>query len=237
MKNLKVAKILAEIADMLEMEGVKYKPRAYRKASRTVESLSKDIEEVKKENELTELPGIGKSIAQKIEEIIETGSLKYYEDLKKKFPIDFESLLAVEGIGPKTIKLFYEKLAIKDLDDLENAAKKHKIRKLKGMGEKTEQKILENIEFARKRTGRNLLGYALPAAESLKKELAESEVIDRIEVAGSIRRRKETIGDIDILVTTKKPEEALNFFTKLESVGKVLAKGEAKSTFSIRMQT
>lgn len=234
MKNPKVARILNEIADLLEMKGVKYKPIAYKKAARTVQFLSRDIEEVKEEGKLTELPGIGKNIAKKIEEIIDTGSLKYYEDLKREFPIDFESLLAVEGLGPKSIKLLHEELGIKNLDDLERMAKKHRIRKLKGMGDKTEQRILESIEFARKKTGRNLLGHILPIAENLKNELENLEAVDNVEIAGSIRRRKETIGDIDILVTTKKPKEVMDFFTSLDDVDEVIAKGRSKSTVRLK---
>ena len=234
MKNLIVSRILIEIADLLEMQGVEYKPRAYRKAARTVRSLPRDIEEVKEDGQLTELPGIGKNIAKKIEEIIETGSSKYHEDLKKEFPIDFEALRSVEGLGPKTIKLLYTRLGVKDLDDLERAAKTHEIRDLAGMGEKTEQNILRNLEFARQQTGRSLLGFVLPIAEKLKNELLKHAAVNRVEIAGSIRRRKETVGDIDILVTTQKPKDVMEHFTGLDSVRHVIAKGEAKSTVRLR---
>ncbi|MGB9978955.1 DNA polymerase/3'-5' exonuclease PolX [Methanobacterium sp.] len=229
MKNMKVATILYEVADLLEMKEERFKPRAYRKAAGTIESLSKPVEELSKE-ELTKLPGIGKSIAEKIEEIIETGSLKYYENLKNEFAIDFESLHFVEGLGPKKIKRFYDELGVVDLDDLEQAAKHHEIRRLEGMGEKTEQNILENIEFARKKTGRKLLGYILPIAEQLKEELKNFKPVIKVEIAGSIRRRKETIGDIDILVVTKENEKVMDFFTGLEHVDKVILKGQSKST-------
>jgi len=234
MKNLIVSRILIEIADLLEMQGVEYKPRAYRKAARTVRSLPRDIEEVKEDGQLTELPGIGKNIAKKIEEIIETGSSKYHEDLKKEFPIDFEALRSVEGLGPRTIKLLYTRLGVKDLDDLERAAKTHEIRDLAGMGEKTEQNILRNLEFARQQTGRSLLGFILPIAEKLKNELLKHAAVNRVEIAGSIRRRKETVGDIDILVTTQKPKDVMEHFTGLDSVRHVIAKGEAKSTVRLR---
>ncbi len=234
MKNLIVARILNEIADLLEMQDVEYKPRAYRKAARTVRSLPRDIEEVKEDGQLTELPGIGKNIAKKIEEIIETGSSKYHEDLKKEFPIDFEALRSVEGLGPKTIKFLYTRLGVKDLDDLEKAARTHEIRDLAGMGEKTEQNILRNLEFARQQTGRNLLGFILPIAEKLKNELRKHATVNRVEIAGSIRRRKETVGDIDILVTTQKPKDVMDHFTGLDSVSHVVAKGEAKSTVRLK---
>ena len=229
MKNMKVATILYEVADLLEMKEEKFKPRAYRKAAGTVESLSKPIEELNQE-ELTKLPGVGKSIAEKIEEIIETDSLEYYENLKKEFAIDFESLHFVEGLGPKKIKRFYDELGVVDLDDLERAAKQHKIREMEGMGEKTEQNILENIEFARKKTGRKLLGYILPIAEQLKEKLKSFKPVLKVEIAGSIRRMKETIGDIDILVVTKENEKVMDFFTGLENVDKVILKGPSKST-------
>ena len=232
MKNMKVATILYEVADLLEMKEEQFKPRAYRKAAGTVESLSKPIEELDQE-ELTKLPGIGKSIAEKIEEIIETGSLEYYENLKKEFAIDFESLHFVEGLGPKKIKRFYDELGVVDLDDLERAAKQHKIREMEGMGEKTEQNILENIEFARKKTGRKLLGYILPIAEQLKEKLKSFKPVLKVEIAGSIRRRKETIGDIDILVVTKENEKVMDFFTGLENVDKVILKGSSKSTIRL----
>jgi DNA polymerase (family 10) len=229
MKNMEVATILYEVADLLEVKEEKFKPRAYRKAAGTVESLSKPIEELNQE-ELIKLPGVGKSIAEKIEEIIETGSLEYYENLKKEFAIDFESLHFVEGLGPKKIKRLYDELGVLDLDDLERAAKQHKIRELEGMGEKTEQNILENIEFARKKTGRKLLGYILPIAEQLKEKLKSFKPVLKVEIAGSIRRRKETIGDIDILVVTKENEKVMDFFTGLENVDKVILKGPSKST-------
>ncbi|MFW6110586.1 MAG: DNA polymerase/3'-5' exonuclease PolX [Thermoproteota archaeon] len=235
MKNLEVAKILNEIADLLEMKGVEFKPRAYRKAARTVRSLSRDIEDVKDEGQLTELPGIGESIAEKIIEIVDTGSLEYYQDLEKEFPIDYESLLAVEGLGPKTIKLLYRELDIKTLDDLEEAASEHRIRELGGMGEKTEKKILENIKYVREKTGRSLLGFALPVAKDFKSKLETLEVVDKIVIAGSIRRRKETIGDIDLLVTTKKPSEVMESFTHLDRVDQIVAEGEAKSTVRLKM--
>jgi DNA polymerase (family 10) len=233
MKNLKVAEILEEIADILEMKGVEYKPRAYRKAAQTVRSLSKDIEDVPKD-ELEDLPGIGESIAEKITEIIKTGSLEYLEELEKEYPLDFESFLSVEGIGPETVKLLFKELEVKNLDDLEKAAKQGKIRKIKGLGKKTEQKILDNIAFAREEKGRSLLGYALPIAEELKNKIREFSGIKKVEIAGSLRRKKETIGDIDILVTTSKPKEFMDFFTSLNSVEKVIAKGESKSTVRLR---
>ena len=232
MKNVEIAQILNEIADLLEIKGVQFKPIAYRRAAETVNSLSKPIENLSM-NELIELPGIGKSIAKKILQIDKTGLLTYFEDLKKDCPIDYESLLAVEGIGPKTVKLLYQSLNVKDLDDLEHMAREHEIRKLPGMKEKSEEKILENIKYAKK-TIRNLLGYILPIALELKNNLMVLDEVLEVEIAGSIRRRKETIGDIDILVITDNPLEVMDSFTSLGNVDRIILKGSSKSTVRLK---
>lgn len=232
MKNLEVAQILNEIADLLEIKGVQFKPIAYRRAAETVNSLSKPVENLS-ENELIELPGIGRSIAKKILTIDETGSLPYFEDLKEACPIDYESLLAVEGVGPKTVKLLYQSLGVKDLDDLESMAREHRIRKLPGMKEKSEEKILENIKYAKKNI-RNLLGYMLPIAWELKNNLELLDEVLEVEIAGSIRRRKETIGDIDILVITDDPVEVMDAFTHLGNVDRIILQGSSKSTVRLK---
>ncbi|MDH5795062.1 MAG: helix-hairpin-helix domain-containing protein, partial [Candidatus Bathyarchaeota archaeon] len=228
MKNVQVAKILREIADILEMRGVRFKPRAYRRAARSVESLSKPIEDAYAEGALQELSGVGESISEKIAEILETGSSKYYEKLKKEMPVDVEALTSVEGIGPKTVKILYQELKIRTLQDLERAARKHKIREIKGLGPKTEENILEHIGIAKRGKERMLLGYALPIAEEIKERLREEAPVRRIEIAGSLRRMAETIGDIDILITSNLPREAADFFTSMDGVREVLEKGTTK---------
>lgn len=234
MKNQLVASILNQVADLMEIDEVDFRTKAYRRAAHTVYNLSEDIEDIKNEGRLLELPGVGEKIAGKIEEIIETGSLEYLENLKKKFPVDYDALMAVEGLGPKGIKQLYRELGVKNLDDLEKNAKRHRIRRLKGMGDVTEKKILLNLEFARKSTGRNLLGHILPLAQQIKAELNGLDYVLRVEVAGSIRRRKETVGDIDILVTTSKPLEVMAYFTKMELVGDVVVSGPTKSTVRLK---
>jgi DNA polymerase (family 10) len=232
MKNMLVANILNEVADMLEMQGVEFKPRAYRRAARTIESLAEPIEQIYAHYKLEELPGVGEAIAKKIAEIIETGSLKYRDELKAKIPIDLEGILAVEGIGPKTAGLLFKKLGIRNLDDLERAAKQHKIREIKHLGPKTEENILSSIELAKRRRGRILLGDALPVAEEICGRLnAEAS---RIQAAGSLRRMKETVGDIDILATTNEPTQLVEAFTRISGVRKVLDKGEAKSSIILQ---
>ena len=140
MMNQLVASILNQVADLMEMNEVDFRTKAYRRAAHTVETLSEDIEDIKNEGRLQELPGIGAKIAKKIDEIVDTGSLEYLENLKKEFPVDYDALMAVEGLGPKGIKQLYRELGVKNLDDLEKNAKRHRIRRLKGMGEITEKK-------------------------------------------------------------------------------------------------
>jgi DNA polymerase (family 10) len=232
MDNKEIARVLDEIADLLEIKGVPYKPIAYRRAAETVNSLSEPVEDLTPK-EINKLPGIGESITKKIVELNETGHLPYFEELRKGCPIDFESLLAVEGVGPKTVKLLYQSLNIKDLDDLEEMAKHHQLRRIKGLSEKKEKNILENIKYARKTT-RHLLGYMLPLANELKTKLEGSEHVTRVEVAGSIRRRQETIGDIDILVVTDNPCQVMEYFAALDMVDRVIAKGISKSTVRLK---
>ncbi len=233
MKNREVARVLYGIADLLEVEDVKFKPNAYRKAAQNIESMPDDIEKIYKDGNLEKIPGVGKNIAEKIKELLETGSLAYYEKLKKEVPVDVEALSAVEGMGPKKIKTLYNELGIKTLDDLERAAKEGKIRDIKGMGEKTEENILKNIEFAKGRGRRGLLGLVLPEANAIK-EMLEGKV-DKISIAGSIRRMKETVGDMDILAVSPQPAGVMDFFTGMEGVAAVIVKGNTKS--SVRLES
>jgi DNA polymerase (family 10) len=238
MKNAEIARILEEIAAMLEAEGVEWKPNAYRKAALTIATLSEDIEEVYKQGRLMELPGIGESIAQKIEEYLKTGKIKYYEELKQKYPIDFPSFSKVEGLGPKTIVKLYKFLKIKNLEDLKKALQEHKLRDLPGFGEKSEEKIKKSIELYEQIPQRQLLGFVLPEAEMLKKKLEKSGLVERVEIVGSIRRMKETIGDIDILTIIKPnvdPMKVMDFFVSLPEVKEVTAKGPAKTSVVLKI--
>lgn len=228
MKNRVVADILYEIADLLEMQEVEFKPRAFRRAAQNIESLGEALEELYQEDRLGDIPGVGASIADIIAEYLETGAVERLEKLRKQRPMDIKSLSAVEGLGPKRITKLYQELGITNLDELETAAKKGHIREIKGFGEKTEQNILENIAFARKSQQRFLLGYVLPEAEELLALLKDHT--DQVEIAGSLRRKNETIGDIDILAVAGQPAAVMDFFTELDRVEKVLAKGETKSS-------
>ena len=233
MKNRLVAKILYEVADLLELEGVEFKPRAYRRAAQAVESCPIPIEDLVAQGRLRELPGVGESIAQKIEEIVQTGKLALHEELKAKLPVDLYALTQVEGVGPKTAKLLYEALGVRTLEDLERVAREGKIREIKGLGPKTEEKILRGLQEARGAEKRELLGYALPLARNLRQKLLSTGLFQRIELAGSLRRGKETVGDLDILGISTRPEEAAQAFCTLPEVEEILAQGPKKSSVKL----
>ncbi len=237
MKNQEIANIFYEIADFLEMEEVQFKPQAYRKAALVLEDLEDDVAKIYQEGglkALKDIPGVGESTAEKIEEYIKTGKIKYYEKLKKKTPIKMEELTAVEGMGPKKAKKLYEELEIRDLADLEKAAKAHKIASLKGFGETTEKNILEGIAFLKRSKGRFLLGDILPRVKAVHQKLQELKEVARVDTAGSVRRMKETIGDADFLVISKKPKKVMDFFVSQPEVVKVWGKGDTKSSIRVR---
>ncbi len=237
MKNQELAKIFYEIADYLEMESVPFKPYAYQKAAIALEALEKDVSEIYKNEGLAglkKIPGVGESIAEKIEEYLKTGKIKYYEDFKKKIPINLEEIIAVEGMGPKKAKILYDKLKIKNLKDLEKAARARKIAPLTGFGEKTENNILEGIEFLKRSKGRFLLGDILPKVNEVYEKLKSLKEVEKIDVAGSVRRMKETIGDVDFLVISKNPKKVMDFFVNLPGIIKVWGKGLTKSSVRLR---
>lgn len=231
MRNKEIARIFNEIADMYEMQDIDFKPRAYRKAAQNIESLGKDIEEIYEDNELKNIPGIGESTAEEIKEYLDTGKVQRLEKLKTDMPVDLRSLSAVETIGPKKIKVLYQQLGVSNLDDLEQAAKEGKIQKLDGFGKKTEENILANISFAREKGQRFLLGYVLPEARGIIKELTDQ--VDQIELAGSLRRMKETVGDVDILVVSSESKKVMDYFTEMDRVEQVIAHGKTKSTIRL----
>ena len=233
MKNLEIARILNNIADILELQEVQWKPQAYRKAAQSVESLTEDIKVIYERGELEDIPGVGEHIAKKIAEIIKTSKLKYYDKLKKQTKIDIEAFNKIPFLGPKKIKVLYKKLKIKNLKDLEQAIKKKKLRKLPGFAEKTEKTLLEGIKFVRTRPKRFLYSLATPVVEEIKEHLSKNKFVKKVEVSGSFRRRKETIGDLDFLVVSKQPSKVMDSFVKLPDVKRVLAKGRTKSSLRL----
>ena len=234
MKNREVAKLLYDIADLLEIRGeMIFKIRAYRRAAQAVEAMPTDVGEAWKQGKLDSIPGVGRGIAEKIDEYLKKGRLKYLDELKKGLPPGFADMLAIEGVGPKKVKLFYEKLGIKNLEQLEKAAKSGKLRKIPSLKEKTEQNIIRSIEASKKRGGRMLLGHALTLSDEIIKEMKKCKDIRRIDAAGSLRRMKETIGDIDILVSSEKPDSVIKFFTKMSMVARVIATGPTKASVNL----
>ncbi|MEK6940037.1 MAG: DNA polymerase/3'-5' exonuclease PolX, partial [Nanoarchaeota archaeon] len=189
-----------------------------------------DIEDIYERNELEEIPGVGKHIAEKIAEIIETGKLKYYEKLKREVKVDVEGLNEIPSLGPKKIKVLYKKLGVKDVTDLEKVLKQHKVRELEGFGEKTEETLLHGIELLKKRPSRFLYIHAMPIVEMVTKTLKGYDFVKSVEIAGSYRRGRETVGDLDFLAVSSQPEKVMNVFTSMDEVKEVLAKGETKSS-------
>jgi DNA polymerase (family 10) len=228
--NLEVAAILFEVADLLEIKGVRFKPYAYRRVAQAIETIPEDIANVAREGRLDEIPGVGKSIAEKIQEIIETGDLAYLESLREELPEGVPDLTRIEGIGPKRALILSRDLGIRSIDDLEAAAKAGRVRDLPGFGEKTEQNILAGIQMSRLAGKRHLLGHILPIAQDIERRLSALKVVGQVSLAGSLRRRKETVGDLDILATSTRPEEVMEVFATLPGVLRVLLRGPTKTS-------
>ena len=237
MKNSEVARILRNISILLDMDNVQFKPRAYEKAALTVEALEEDVEKIYAEGgikALKQIPGVGESIAEKVEELLKTGKLEYYEQLHKNAPVDLENLTRIEGMGPKTIKTLYQKLKITNIDELEKAALSHQISQLPGFKKKTEENILKGIEFAKKSGGRFILGFALPLIREIEGRLKACPEVKKAVAAGSVRRMRETIGDVDFLVQSDDPATVADFFVSMPEVIQVIEKGKTKSSVKLK---
>ncbi|MDP3947114.1 MAG: DNA polymerase/3'-5' exonuclease PolX [bacterium] len=232
MTNKEIARILYEMAALYEMEGVQFKPRAYERAAEGVESCGESVADLFARGgvkALTDIPGVGAGIADHIAALIVGKKFKEYDDLKKKAPVNVLELTAVEGVGPRMVKVLWDKLKIKDLAGLEKAARAGKIRRMPHFGEKSEQKILRGIEFLKKSGGRQILGFILPEIRDLEKLIRAFPEIKDVEIAGSIRRRKETVGDIDIFATSASPRKVMERFVALPFVAHVYSKGPTKT--------
>jgi DNA polymerase (family 10) len=233
MKKEEISQIFYHIADVLESQGVAWKPIAYRKAARSLENLKEDVDALYKREGIKgieEIQGVGEALAKKIIQYIETGKIDSWERLKKTLPKGFYKLLDVPGLGIKKAKLFYEKLKIKSIEQLEKAAKAHKLIGLPGFKEKSEKNILEGIQLLKKQKGRIPYLKAKKIADKIVSELKKLAEVDEVIAAGSLRRKMPTIGDLDIVVRTKHPEKVIQSFTKMKFVEKVVGKGNEKAT-------
>ncbi len=231
MKQHELAALFSQMADLLEFRGDNpFRIRAYRKAAQNLESVTEDLQRLSDEDRLTEIPGIGQDLAGKIREYLTQGRIRDVEQLKRTVPSGVLALLEIPGIGPKTTKLLYERLRIASVSQLEAAARAHQLCQLPGFQEKKEQNILKGIEIVRKGRERMHLGLAWPLANRLLGMLREVPGVKRAEIAGSLRRMKETIGDLDLLVATQKPGQVMKRFTTAPFCARVLAAGNTKSS-------
>lgn len=230
-------KILFEFSAWHEMRGVPFKPRAYQLASESVAALGDEVKAAWRKGgikALKELPGIGQSIAEKIDEYFRTGRIKEYAAMKKKFPVDIWELSRIEGLGPKHIDDLYAHLRVRTMADLKRALAKHKVRTIPRWGEKSEEKLARGLGLMERASGRHLLGDILPLADEIAAALSRVKGVERCVYAGSLRRRQETIGDIDLIATTSDPARVMNAFTTLPFVESVHEKGRTRS--SVRMR-
>lgn len=236
MDKKEIARILEEIAVFLELKGENpFKVRAYANAARTILSSNIDLGSTPNKEELARLKGIGQAIAEKIEELVSSGRMDYYEQLKAAIPAGLLEMLKVPGVGPKKVKVLYEKLGTSSLGELEYACNENRLLKLEGFGLKSQEKILSGIQYLKKHRGRFLYNFAFEAASHIFESIKNHPDIIRVSVGGSLRRHLETVKDIDILVSTKNSKPVMDYFTSMDDVEDVIAKGETKS--SIRLHS
>jgi DNA polymerase (family 10) len=231
MKNKEVARILGKIADLYEIKGGEsFRVRAYRSAIAQIENMGEDIEDVAARGELEDIPGVGKATAEKVRDIIATGTTARFEELKSQIPESLTDLLQIPDIGPSKVRILWQKLGITSMADLAQAAKDHRIRDETSFGEKGEAQILRNMEMLRKHGHRLSLGEVLPMAEDVIARLKETGLVKQISEGGSLRRRKDTIGDIDLVAETSDPKALSEAFTRLPHVQQVIESGETMTS-------
>lgn len=229
--------MLFEMGMLYEMQGVEFKPRAYERAAHGVESFADNVQDCYAEHGLKAMdaiPGVGSGIAEHLEQLFTTGHFKEYEKLKKAMPVDIAGLTSIQGIGPKTVMTLWKRLHIRNMDDLEKAARSGKIKTIPHFGVRTEEKILKSVAFTRKGAQRFILGFVAADIERLQRMIARMPEVVRIEVAGSFRRWKETIGDIDILIASAKPERVMSKILALPLVAHVYGTGTTKTSMRLK---
>jgi len=232
--NREIADLFETVADMLQIKGeVIHRVLAYRNAGAAIRDLPRDLRAIAAEGTLTEIPNIGDTLAAKITEMLETGQLQFYEKLAKEVPPSLVQVLRINGVGPKKAKLFWQELGITDVTALQAAARAGKLRDLSGMGAKSEQKIIEGIESLNRYTGRTALGVALPAAQAILNHLMKLPEAVEGAIAGSIRRGRPTIGDVDLLIASDNAGPIMDAFVGMEMVARVLGHGPTKSSVEL----
>jgi len=230
MRNKEVAAVLYMIADLLDIKGEKFKPNAYRRAARVMEMMEEDIEVLAAGQKLKDISGIGEAIAEKTAEYLKTGKVAVLEELRKEIPQGVVEMLEIPGVGPKTAGLVWKELGITDVEGLKKAAAEHRLLKLKGFGEKKEAKILRGIEFLAEAKKRTPIGIALPLAEEMVQLVKGSAPVINMSYAGSLRRMRETVGDLDFLAVSSKREEVVRAFTSMPFVREIVVAGDTKAT-------
>jgi DNA polymerase (family 10) len=234
-RNLEIAKLFNEIADLLEIKDENiFKIRAYRRAAMNLESLTEEIESVAERGGLTDIAGIGKDLAAKIGQALETGRIEYLDELRKEIPRGVVELMEIPGVGPKTAKLLFEELQVDSVEKLEGLAQDGKLLGLPGIKQKTIENILKGIQVVKRGRERMLLGRALPLAREIVQALEKLPPVKKISMAGSLRRMRETVRDFDLLITSTKPAKVMEAFIALPQVAEVLAHGETKATLRHR---
>ena len=235
MDNQEIAKILDDIGDMLDIKGeMPFKIRAYHRAANSIRSLPEDINKISKEERLSQIPAVGKGIADRIQELLSTGKMSFYEALQEDIPSQILELMQIPGLGPRKAKQLYDELNITTIQELHAAVEAHRLVPLRGMNAKTESNILRGIEELRKFRERILLFEAYPISERILKRLRTHLAVKRADAAGSLRRMRDTIGDIDLLVASEDPTKVMDFFCHLPEVVRILAKGSTKSSVIVK---
>jgi DNA polymerase (family 10) len=232
-RNAEIAALLEEFADHLDARDVDYKPNSYRRAADSVRGHTVAVEALREEGgeeAIKEIEDVGDAIASKIVEYLDTGEIEELEELREGLPVEMDALTAVEGVGPKTVKALYDALGVETLEDLEAAAEAGEIQDVKGFGAKTEENILEAIPFARESRARSLLGEARPVADRVLAFFESLDAVERVDVAGSLRRWRPTIGDIDVLVGSDDADAVIEAFESWEEAGTVIEAGTSKAS-------
>jgi len=230
MNNAEIAQMLYEFAELMDLKGDVFKRNAYRKAAQSVEDLGRDVQDLVAEGNLDSIPGVGESIAKKIKEFVGTGRSTELEKLRQEFPAGLVQLMSVPDVGPRSVIRLRQELGVNSLQELKEAALSHRIRGLKGFGERSEENILKGIALVEKQSGRMPLGHAYPIARDIAEHLRMRGHTHAVSLAGSLRRMRETVGDIDILAGSDSPDKVMDLFVAHPQVASVIARGGTKAS-------